>query len=143
MPVRYIPESFHTVTPYLVIQRADRLIEFLKGAFAAVERDRTVNGSGRIMNAIVQIGDSIVMMGEATEQFQAAPTSLCLYVPDADDTYRRALVAGGVSIREPATQFYGDRSAGVLDPSGNQWWITTRVEEITPEEMERRVRARD
>jgi PhnB protein len=91
MPVRYIPDGFHTVTPYLVIQGADRLIEFLKGAFAAVERDRTVNGSGRVMNAIVQIGDSMVMMGEATEKLPAAPTSLCLYVPDTDETYRQAL----------------------------------------------------
>jgi PhnB protein len=140
MSVHYIPDGFHTVTPYLVTRGVARLIEFLTGAFGAVERDRTVDGSGRIMNAIVQIGDSMVMMGEGSDKYPVVSTSLHLYLPDADETYRRALEAGATSVRPPADQFYGDRTAGVQDPSGNTWWISTRVEAVSPEEMERRLR---
>jgi uncharacterized glyoxalase superfamily protein PhnB len=69
------------------------------------------------------------------------PATLCVYVPDVDQTYAKAIAAGGKSLREPANQFYGDRSGGVLDASGNQWWISTHVEDVTPAELERRAAA--
>jgi len=86
----------------------------------------------------VTIGDSVVMLGEASGDFKAM---LYVYVRDADATYRRALQAGGKSLREPATQFYGDRHGAVTDPVGNAWWIATHVEDVSPDEMMRRAEA--
>ncbi len=142
MAVKPIPEGYHSVTPCLVVRGADRVIEFLKQAFGAQEIDRFAAPDGRIMHAEVKIGDSMIMLGEASEQFPAQPAALCLYVPDTDVVYRRALEAGARSLREPADQFYGDRSAGVADPSGNSWWIATHVEDVSREEMERRAKER-
>lgn len=142
MPVSPVPQGFHTVTPYLFVRDVPRLLDFLAAAFGAVELDRTVSGSGRVMHALVRIGDSMVSMGEANDRFPAAPASLLMYVPDTDAVYRQALAAGGVSILEPTDQFYGDRNAGVLDPGGNSWWIATRLEDVPPEEMARRAAAR-
>lgn len=138
MAVNPIPEGFHTVTPYLVCEGIPRLLDFLPEALGAVELERTVAPSGRVMHALVKVGDSLVMMGEAMEGFPAAPASLYLYVPDVDALYARAVAAGGVSVMEPADQFYGDRNAGVKDPSGNTWWMATHIEDMTPEELTRR-----
>ncbi len=142
MPVQPIPQGYHSVTPCLVVRGAARLIDFLKQAFAAEEIDRFEGPDGSIMHAEIKIGDSMLMLGEASEQFPAQPAALCLYVPDTDAVYRRAVDAGGTSLREPADQVYGDRSAGVADPSGNSWWIATHVEDVSREEMERRMKQR-
>jgi uncharacterized glyoxalase superfamily protein PhnB len=90
------------------------------------------------MHAEVKVGDSWLMLGEAQGQYKAAPTNLYLYVPNTDKVYAQALKAGGSSVLEPADQFYGDRNAGVKDPSGNIWWVATHLEDVTPEELERR-----
>ena len=82
----------------------------------------------------------MVMMGQARDEWKPRPGTLYLYVPDVDATYQRALAAGGTSLREPSTQVYGDRSGGVEDPLGNQWWIATHVEDLSPEEIERRAK---
>jgi PhnB protein len=140
--VRPIPEGYHAVTPHLTVPGIARLIEFLGRAFGATEIDRFAGPDGSIMHAQVRIGDSIVMMGEPGGEFKAMPAVLHLYVSDVDATYRRAIEAGGKSLREPADQFYGDRSGGVLDPSGNQWWISTHIEDVSPEEMQRRMQTR-
>ena len=89
-------------------------------------------------HAEVRIGDSMVMMGEASDAWKPMPSALYLYVADVDVAYRRALAAGGTSTMEPMDQFYGDRSGGVKDPAGNIWWIATRVENLSREELERR-----
>ena len=136
--VRPIPEGYHAVTPHLTVPGVANLIEFLKRAFGATEIDRFAAPDGSVMHAQVRIGDSIVMMGEPTDQFKAMPAVLHLYVTDVDATYRRAIEAGATSLREPADQFYGDRSGGVRDLCGNQWWISTHVEDVSPEEMRRR-----
>ena len=141
MAVKPIPEGYHTVTPYLVVPGVARLIEFLQQAFDAEERHRMARPDGTIMHAEVRIGDSIVMMGEATGEFQPIPAMIHLYVADVDAAYRRALAAGATSVREPTDQFYGDRTGGVKDASGNQWWIATHVEDVPPEEMKRRSEA--
>jgi PhnB protein len=136
MKAKPVPQGFHTVTPYLVVQGADKVIEFIKKAFNGEERYRMKNPDGSIMHAEVKIGDSIVMLSDATEHQKAMPATLHLYIEDIDATYQRALKAGGISTMEPADQFYGDRSGGVKDSAGNNWWIATHIEDITEEEMQ-------
>jgi uncharacterized glyoxalase superfamily protein PhnB len=138
MAVKPIPDGFHSVTPYVLVPGVARLIEFLKEAFGAVETHRSARPDGTIMHAQVRIGDSMIMMGEPMGPWQPIPASLYLYVHDTDTTYRRALAAGATSLMEPADQFYGDRNAGVKDPSGNSWWIATHIEDVSPEELARR-----
>jgi PhnB protein len=93
------------------------------------------------MHAEVRLGDSVVMMGEAGKWWKPMPGTIHLYVNDTDAVYQRALQAGGTSLREPTDQFYSDRSAGVRDPVGNHWWIATHKEDVSSEEMEKRVQA--
>jgi PhnB protein len=141
MAVNWKPEEYHTVTPYLIGRGTAALIDFVKQAFGAEERQRILTPDGGIIHAEVRIGDSVVMMGDASDEFKAMPTSIHLYLEDVDAAYRRAVQAGGKSLREPTDQFYGDRSAGVADASGNQWWLATHVEDVSPEEMQRRQEA--
>jgi PhnB protein len=138
MTVKPIPEGYHTVTPYLVIQGTAQLIEFLQKAFQAEETFRLEAPDGSISHAEVRIGDSRMMMGEAQGEIAPMPAMLHLYVEDVDAVYQQALQAGAESIREPEDQFYGDRTGGVKDSFGNQWWIATHVEDVSPEEMARR-----
>ena len=122
-PVR---EGFHTVTPYLVAQDANALIEFVKQAFGAEELMRDIGSAGGI-HAEVRIGDSMMMLGGgfagSSWHGESIPAMLYLYLPDVDAVYQRALQAGATSISEPADQPYGDRVAGVKDASGNTWYI--------------------
>ena len=139
--VKPIPHGFHAVTPYLVVPGIPRLLDFMKQAFGAEELHRSARPDGTVQHAVARIADSMIMMGEPQGEFGPKPSTLHLYVPDVDATYRRAVAAGGVSLREPADQFYGDRTGGVADPCGNQWWMATHVEDVPPEEMERRAQA--
>jgi uncharacterized glyoxalase superfamily protein PhnB len=132
------PDGYSTVTPYIIVNDAGSVIDFAKQAFGATERMRQLDDSGRVMHAEISIGDSVVMIGEASEHFSRMPATLHLYVPDSDATYQKAIAAGGKSLREPRTEFYGDRMAGVEDSQGNQWWLATHVEDVSPEEMKRR-----
>jgi PhnB protein len=138
MAVRAIPEGFHSVTPYMTIQGVAKLIDFLKQAFEAEEIERMTGPNGAVGHAQLRIGDSMVMMGEAASPEKAMPCAMYLYVNDTDASYKRAIAAGASSIMAPADQFYGDRNAGVKDPSGNFWWIATHVEDVAPEELARR-----
>ena len=138
MSVIPVPEGYHTVTPYLVVHGIARLIDFLQQAFDAVEIHRMQRPDGTVGHAEVQIGDSRVMMGEPMGDRPPMPATIYLYVEDTDAVYRRALSAGASSVMEPADQFYGDRNAGVKDPSDNLWWIATHIEDISPEELARR-----
>jgi uncharacterized glyoxalase superfamily protein PhnB len=97
------------------------------------------DSAGTIFHGEVIIGDSHVMFSQASERHPAMPCTIYVYVPDADTTYRAALAAGATSVMEPANQFYGDRNGGVQDSNGNFWWIGTHVEDVPPQEMERRV----
>jgi PhnB protein len=141
MPVKPIPEGYHTVTPYLTVRGVAKLMDFLKRSFGAAEKERMTQQDGRIMHAEVRIGDSVVMMGEPADESSLMPGMIHLYVDDVDTTYQRALQAGATSLREPEDQFYGDRSAGVRDAFGNVWWIATHKEDVSPEEMKRRAQA--
>jgi len=136
--VKPVPEGYHTVTPYLTVESVEKVLDFVKKAFDATETYRMARPDGSVGHAEVRIGDSMVMMGQARDEWKPRPGSLYLYVPDVDASYKRAVAAGGKPLREPTTQFYGDRSGGVEDPVGNQWWIATHVEDVPPEEIERR-----
>jgi uncharacterized glyoxalase superfamily protein PhnB len=113
----------------------------LKQAFAAQELGRMARPDGVVMHAEVKIGDSKMMMGEPMGEWKARPCALYLYVEDVDAVYQRAIQAGGTSVTEPSDQFYGDRTGGVIDPSGNYWGIATHVEDVSHEEMEKRAAA--
>ena len=141
MAVKPIPEGYHTVTPYLVVEGAARLIDFMKEAFGAEEVFRMPGKDGTVGHAEVRIGDSMMMLADAGEEHRARPSMICLYVEDVDATYQRAIAAGATSLSEPANQFYGDRSGGVTEASGMQWWISTHVEDVAPEELARRAAA--
>ena len=137
-----IPIGFHALTPYFVVQGVPRLIDFLKRAFEAVETRRSEMPDGTVMNAELRIGDSMVMLGEAPKggtSLKKMSAMLYLYVIDADLVYERAIKAGGKMIREPADQVYGDRVGALEDPFGNQWWIATRIEDVSDEELSRRM----
>ena len=134
----YKPENYHTVIPYLVVMDVPGLIEFLEKTFDAERREYLTKPDGGVMHAEVQIGDSMIMMGEPSDESNVMPALLYLYVEEVDNTYRKAIDAGAVSLREPADQFYGDRSAAVEDSFGNQWWLATHVEDIPSEELKRR-----
>ena len=139
--VKPVPDGYHTVTPYIVTTGVAQLIDFLKSAFDATEVTRHARPDGSVMHAEVRIGDSVVMMGEAAGNIKPFPAMLHLYVADVDAAYQRAIQAGATSLREPADQRYGDRAGGVQDAFGNQWWLATHVEDVSPEEMQRRAAA--
>jgi PhnB protein len=141
MAVKPIPEGYTAVTPYLIVRDVDRLLEFMRAAFNADIIDIHRDNEGRVMHADATIGGAHVMMGQASERFPEKPGSIHLYVPDSDATYRAAMNAGAKSIYEPTTHFYGDRSGGVEDPAGVTWWISTHVEDVAPDEMNRRMQA--
>lgn len=141
MAVKPIPDGYHTVTPYLTVEGVAKLIDFVKHAFGATEVERMARPDGTIGHAEVRIGDSIIMMGEATAQWKPMPGTIYLYVDDTDTTYKRALQAGATSLMAPADQFYGDRNAGVKDASGNVWWIATHKEDVSREELAKRMKA--
>jgi PhnB protein len=133
-----IPSGYHTVTPYLRVTGAAEFIQFLQRAFDAKENHRSLGPDGAIVHADVTIGDSHVMLTEGMETFPTLPGSIFLYVPDVDLTYQSAIEAGATSIMEPSDQFYGDRTGGVRDPFGNEWWIGTHVEDMSAEELHHR-----
>ena len=138
--VKPIPEGYHTVTPYILVQGADKLIDFIKKAFDAKETERYSMSDGSIGHAEVRIGDSVLMVSDAQgEEYKPMAAGIHLYVEDCDVTYKHALEAGATSVSEPQDQFYGDRSAGVNDQFGNKWWIATHKEDLSKEEIAKRM----
>ena len=133
-----IPQGYTTVTPYLCVSDAAKLINFLTQAFDAKLILKMDGPDGRIMHAEMTIGDSRIMLGQPAPG-QETHAMIHLYMADTDAIYKRALAAGATSVREPADQFYGDRSAGVRDEFGNQWYIATHIEDVSPEEMKGRM----
>lgn len=140
MPVQNPPAGYQSVSPYLIVTGVAKLIEFLRAVFDATVVERMTRPDGSVGHCEVRIGDSIVMMGEPPDPSKVRPSNLYVYVPDVDSTYRRALAHGARCEREPTDQFYGDRSGGFIDASGNTWWIATHKEDVSPEEIQRRAR---
>jgi PhnB protein len=133
-----VPEGCHAVTPYLTVADAARLIDFLKRAFGATERARVPRPDGSVMHAQVYVGDSLLMIGEPQDPWKPRPSMLYHYVADVDAVYQQALAAGGISVVPPTNMFYGDRSACVKDTGDNDWWIATRLEDASLEEIKKR-----
>ena len=121
-----VPDGYRSLNPYLVVDDVELLVSFLRDVFGGVERgEREIAADGTIEHAEVQIGDSVVMLSEATSAFPARPSVCFAYVADVDSTFRKALAAGAVSILEPSEQSWGDRVGGFHDPLDNRWWVAT------------------
>ncbi len=138
MAVKPIPDGHHTVTPYLVVADAEAQVDFLKNAFGGEETLRHKDDKGRVSHAEVRVGNSMLMIGQARDQWKPMPAMFYLYVEDVDAVYKRAVEAGAKPIQEPTNQAYGDRTGAVEDSLGNQWWVGTHVEDVSSEEIERR-----
>jgi len=138
MPIKPIRDGFHAITPYLFAQGASQLIEFVSAAFGGEVTFRTARPDGAIMHAEMRIGDSILMLAEPTGRFGPTPTSIYLYVTDCDAVYQSALDAGGVFVFPIMTLPSGERYGAIKDPCGNIWWVATHVEDVPPDEEERR-----
>jgi PhnB protein len=130
-----IPIGFKTVTPYLAVHHVRKTIDFLKMAFDAEEVETHVMPDGRIMNAIIRIYDSMIFMGERPLDAKPWPAMLYMYVENADSVFSKAVEAGGKIILKPKDQFYGERSGAIEDPSGNQWWISTHIEDLSNDKL--------
>jgi len=142
MAVHPIPDTYHTLTPYLIAKDAPKTVEFLKEALGAeLAFEPMLQPDGKIMHADLRIGDSHVMISSATDQHPAMPCMVHVYVPDVDEVYKRAVAAGGKSMMEPTDQFYGDRGASITDPSGNHWYIATHKEDVTMPDLKKRAEA--
>jgi PhnB protein len=149
MKVNPIPNGYHAITPYLYIRGAAKALEFYKKAFGAEEIMRMPMPDGRLGHAEIRFGDSVIMLAdENLEMNVRSPQSvggtsvgLAFYCNDVDTVYHRALQNGATSERGPKDQFYGDRSATVIDPFGHRWTIATHIEDVSPEEMTRRMKA--
>ena len=146
--VKPIPEGYHSVTPYLSIKGAVKALEYYKKAFGAIELFR-MEHEGRIGHAEIKIGDSPIMladeypeMGSVSPQtLGGSPVGLMIYVENVDTIFKQAIDAGGVEKKAVQDQFYGDRSGTLTDPFGHVWTVATHVEDLSPEEIEKRVAA--
>ena len=149
--VRFIPEGVSAVTPYLVVSNAVEMIDFYKKVFGATETMRFKQPDSRIGHAELKINDATIMLADEFPEMgllspkslggRRSPVMIHLYVENIDEVYKKAIGAGATSLREPADQFYGDRSAQIQDASGHCWNISTRIEEVSPEEMQKRFKA--
>jgi PhnB protein len=143
------PEGYHTVTPYLIAKGAAGAIDFYRDVFGASERMRMPGPNGAIMHAEIQIGDTCLMLADEFPQMNAlsprsiggSPVSLMLYLPNVDEVARRAEAAGAKIERPVQDQFYGDRTCTLVDPFGHRWTIATHIEDVSPEEIQRRMTA--
>jgi PhnB protein len=137
--VKPVPDGYHTLTPYLIADGADKVISFMKDAFGAkAVFEPMMRPDGKIMHAEFRIGDSVMMIADASERAKATSSMLYVYVPNVDTVYQKALKAGGTSVIEPSDMFYGDRSGGVKDPAGNHWHIGTHIEDVSPADLKKR-----
>jgi PhnB protein len=149
--VKPVPEGYHTLTPYLSIKGAAKALAFYKNAFGAEELVLMKMPDGRIGHAELQIGDSRFMLADENDMADrvvqspstlgSSSVSLLLYVPDVDARFKRAVEAGAKVKRPLADQFYGDRSGVLEDPFGHVWTIAAHVEDVSPEEMKKRMAA--
>jgi PhnB protein len=149
MPVKPIPDGYHSVTPYLIVKDAAGAIEFYKKAFGAKELMRLNGPDGKVGHAELKIGSSPIMIADEAPQmgarspqaFGGSPVSFYLYVPNVDALASQAVAAGAKVIRPVKDQFYGDRNGTFEDPFGHTWTIGTHMEDLTPEEINKRMEA--
>jgi PhnB protein len=147
--VRPIPEGYHNVTPYLYVRGATAAIDFYKSVFGATEVVRMGGPDGKIMHAELRIGDSIVMLADenphmgimSPQTIGGFSTGLHVYVETVDAVVQKMVDSGAKVLRPIKNQFYGDRSASLLDPFGHMWSVATHIEDVSPEEMKKRMTA--
>ena len=148
--VSYIPKDYNSVTPYLVIKGAAQAIEYYKRVFGATEHVRMKGPDGKVGHAELKIGNSVIMLADenpsmgtghtSAATIGASPVSLYVYLPDVDHVIERATAEGAKILRPVETQFYGDRNGFIQDPFGHLWGIATHVEDVSPKEMEERMK---
>jgi PhnB protein len=136
--VEPVPPGYHTVTSFVVVKGAAKLLDFTAKAFGAVEISRMSKHDGTISHAETRIGDSVIMMFDSKRNWPTTPAFIRLYVENCDAIYKQAIQSGARSVTEPTSMPWGDRVARVRDPLGNVWWIMTRMENVSPEEIEKR-----
>ena len=144
--VKPIPDGYYTITPYLTVKGADRAMSFYAKAFGAEELFRMPMGD-KVAHAEMQIGNSRFMLGDEAPQMGAVaptgdgrtPVTICLYVDDVDAVFKKAIAAGAKQMRAVENQFYGDRSGMLSDPFGHIWNVATHIEDVSPEEMQKRM----
>ena len=144
-----IPDGYHSVTPYLIINGASAALDYYKRAFGATELFRMPAPEGKIGHAEIKIGDSPIMLADefpemgykSPQSLGGSPVSIMIYVEDVDAVFKQAIAAGGKEQRPVKDQFYGDRSGTVEDPFGHVWHVATHKEDVSSEEMERRAKA--
>jgi len=144
--VQPIPAGYPRLTPYLCVDGAGAAIDFYSKVFGASERMRLPGEDGKIGHAELQLDDAVIMLADehpemgilSPKSIGGTPVTISVYVEDVDDTFKRALDAGATARREPENQFYGDRAGQFEDPFGHRWSIATHVEDVPPQEMERR-----
>jgi len=147
--VKPVPDGYHTATPYLIVKGAAKAIEFYKQAFGATEVERMEMPDGKIAHAEIKIGDSIIMLGDEAPQhgtrgpksLGGSPCGLYLYVENVDETFNRAITAGATVTMAVKDQFYGDRNGSLVDPFGHTWYVATRQENLSMDEIRQRVPA--
>lgn len=146
MTVKPIPEGYRSITPYLCVDGAAQAIDFYKRAFGATELFRMAQPDGRIGHAEIRIGDSRIMLADeypdmdfrSPKHYGGSPIGIHLYVDDVDATVNRAIAAGAHLLKQVSDQFYGDRNGAVQDPYGHRWYVSTHIEDLSTEEIERR-----
>jgi PhnB protein len=147
--VKPIPDGYHNVTPYLIVDGAAKAIDFYRKVFGAVEKMRMPGPGGKVGHAELTLGDSMIMLADEHPEmdhrgphaYKGAAVSLMVYVPDVDATVKTALASGAKVVRPVENQFYGDRMGTIEDPFGHQWYVATHVEDVPPEEMSKRAAA--
>lgn len=147
--VKPIPDGYHAVTPYLIVKGGVDALEFYKKAFGAKESLRMMQPDGRVGHAEIKIGDSVIMLADehpeigarSPQSYGGTPVTIHLYVEDVDTVFNQAVAAGAKVVRPLQNQFYGDRSGGIEDPFGHAWYIATHVEDVSPEEINKRAAA--
>jgi len=147
--VKPIPEGYHNVTPYLIIDGAAKAIDFYKKVFGATEKMRMPSPGGKVGHAELTLGDSMIMLADehadmghrAPHAYGGSAVGLMVYVPDVDATVKTAIAGGAKVVRQVENQFYGDRMGTIEDPFGHQWYVATHVEDVPPEEMAKRAAA--
>ncbi len=149
MAVKPIPDGYHTATPYLIVNDGTKAIEFYKQAFGATELMKFNTPDGKVAHAEIRIGNSPIMLAEempemgykSPRSYGGSPVGLALYVEEVDSVFAQAIQAGGKEVKPVQDQFYGDRSGTLEDPFGHMWTVATHVEDVSVEEMQRRMAA--
>jgi uncharacterized glyoxalase superfamily protein PhnB len=149
MSASHIPAGYHSLTPAIIVRDAARAIEFYKRAFGAELIERMDGPDGKVMHAEIRVGDSVLMLGEENEEWGmrsplslgGSPSSLHMYVPDADAAVAKAIAAGAKERYPMEDAFWGDRYGKVTDPYGHEWGIATRVKNLSPAEMKQAAEA--